>query len=85
MYASNPAVQQQLAGLTHHFQMRGSDIHTASAQGIGELYRILLGQVNLLSYIDVFRVLGILFLIILPLAFLMRRPPTLEKKLAVID
>jgi len=34
MYASNPAVQQQLAGLTHHFQMRGSDVHTAGAQAL---------------------------------------------------
>lgn len=80
MYASNLAVQQQLAGLTHHFQMQGSDVHTAGTQAIGELYRILLGQANVLSYLDVFRVLGILFLAIIPLAFLMRRPPISEKK-----
>ncbi len=85
MYASNPAIQQQLAGLTHHFQTQGSDVHTAGAQAIGELYRILLGQVNVLSYIDVFRVLGVLFLVIIPLAFLMRQPPISEKKPAAIN
>ena len=85
VYAGNPVVQQQLAGLTHFFRMHGADAHTANAQAIGTLYRVLLGQANLLSYIDVFRVLGVLFLIIIPLAFLMRRPPVSGQKPVVLD
>ncbi len=38
------------------------------------LYRMLQQQAALLSYVDVFHIMGILFLVIIPLVVLMQRP-----------
>ena len=38
------------------------------------LYRILQQQASLLSYVEVFRIMGILFMVMIPLVVLMQRP-----------
>jgi MFS transporter, DHA2 family, multidrug resistance protein len=58
----------------------GSDPYTASRQGLALLYGTLQQQAALLSFADAFRVMGLLFVVIAPLALLMRRArPELSK------
>jgi hypothetical protein len=38
------------------------------------IYRTMQQQAALLSYVDVFRIMGLLFLAVIPLIFLMKRP-----------
>jgi DHA2 family multidrug resistance protein len=84
VYASNPLVQQALAGSRHYFEMQGSDAYTATMQGLGAMYRTLLAQADILSYLDAFKLLGVLFLLVLPVAFIMRRPPAPRGKFGIV-
>ena len=52
---------------------RGSDWVTAGRQSLGLLYRVVQQQAALLSFVEAFRIMGFLFLAIIPLIFLMRR------------
>jgi DHA2 family multidrug resistance protein len=71
--ASSLASQQVLAHVTHSMQQRSFDSVTAGQKAHALLYQMLQQQASLLSYVDVFYVMGILFLMILPLIFLLRR------------
>ncbi|MGA8581287.1 MAG: MFS transporter, partial [Bryobacteraceae bacterium] len=69
---SLPAQQsfaQGRAMLFHH----GSDWVTAGRQSAGLLYGNVQQQAALLSFVEAFRIMGFLFLVIIPLIFLMRR------------
>jgi len=65
--------QQMLQGMTRYMQFRGFDIATATQKGEALLYQLLQQQASLLSYIDVFHLMGILFLVSIPLILFMRR------------
>lgn len=56
------------------FQHHGSDPVTSMRQSFGALYNTLQQQSSLLSFIDVFYVMGWLFLLIVPLVLLMQKP-----------
>jgi DHA2 family multidrug resistance protein len=53
---------------------RGSDVVTAGQQALVVLEGLVRRQAAALVFTDVFRLLGVLFLLVLPLLFLMRRP-----------
>jgi len=65
------------------FVARGSDLVTATEQARAALVGIVRRQAAMLSFIDVFRVLGVLFLILLPLLFVMKTPRTKRGPAAV--
>lgn len=58
---------QRLEALTHLFQSCGSDAATAHQQAIASLSQVVNTQAAVLSYADMFRVVGVLFLCSLPL------------------
>jgi DHA2 family multidrug resistance protein len=65
---------QQLLGLARgHFFHLGSDWSTAGHRGLEVLYGMLRQQAALLSFVEVFRIMGFLFLATVPLVLLMRR------------
>jgi MFS transporter, DHA2 family, multidrug resistance protein len=66
--------QQTLNGLRQMFMLRGADPVTAERQAVGAVWGMVEQQASMLSYNDVFRFLGGMFLIMLPLLFLMKRP-----------
>ena len=66
--------QQVVSGLEQMFRMRGVDAMTASRQAQGVVWARMEQQAAMLSYNDVFRFLGGMFLILLPLLLLMRKP-----------
>jgi DHA2 family multidrug resistance protein len=69
----NLAAQQTLAQGRAMFFHGGSDWVTAGRQSEGLLYRVVQQQAALLSFVEAFRIMGYLFLAIIPLVFFMRR------------
>lgn len=63
----SPETNQRLSALTAAFQSRGSDAATAQQQAIATLSQLVNTQAAVLSYADVFRFVGIVFLCSLPL------------------
>ncbi len=66
--------QRTLNSLQQLFISRGADPVTASRQAHGALWGIVQQQAAMLSYNDVFRFLGGMFILLLPLLLLMEKP-----------
>jgi DHA2 family multidrug resistance protein len=71
---SSLKAQEMLAAFRQNFMARGSDGVTATHQAYGAIWDMVQRQAAMLSYNDVFRFLGGMFLIMLPLLALMRKP-----------
>jgi len=71
--AGSPQVLQFLGKASAAFVSGGSDSVTAAHQSLGMLYQTLQQQAALLSFVEAFRVMGVLFLVVVPLVFLMRK------------
>jgi DHA2 family multidrug resistance protein len=65
--------QRFLEMARQHFFLQGSDWSTATRRGLGVLYGMLQQQAALLSFIEVFRIMGFMFLATVPFVLLMRR------------
>src|SRR6266852_873532 len=66
--------QQTLAGFRQMFILKGADAVTANRQAHEAVWGMVQQQAAMLSYDDVFRFLGGMFLLMLPLIFLMEKP-----------
>jgi DHA2 family multidrug resistance protein len=75
--------QALLERLRAGFVARGSDLVTATEQARAALFGLVHQQAAMLSFIDVFRLLGILFILLLPLLFVMKSPRTRRGPAAV--
>ena len=71
--STNPLAQQMLRRMTAFFVSRGASPASASKQAYGAVWGMVLRQATMLSYNDVFRFLAIMFLVLFPLIFLMRK------------
>ncbi len=71
--ASTPAMANFLARMKADFARQGASSVQAAQQAMALLYRLTLQQAAVLSYLDAFRLLGILFLIVSPLPGIMHR------------
>jgi DHA2 family multidrug resistance protein len=63
-----------LAGLRLSFMRAGADAYTAARQAEAALSGMLARQASMLAFVGVFRLLGLLFLLLMPLVLLMRNP-----------
>jgi DHA2 family multidrug resistance protein len=72
--AYNVSVQQLLDNTRAALMARGADATTATRQAYAAMFGLVQRQASMISFIDVFRWLGILFLLVIPLIFLMKRP-----------
>jgi DHA2 family multidrug resistance protein len=72
----NPAARELLDGLTRGFMARGADAATAGRQALAAVWGMVQRQAALLSFLDVFRLLGVMVVAMIPLVLLMRRPRT---------
>lgn len=70
----SPTVRLMLDRLEAAFAAAGADAVTAAERARGALWGMVQRQAAVLSFLDSFHVLGMVFVIIVPLAFLMRRP-----------
>jgi DHA2 family multidrug resistance protein len=69
----DPAYQSAVQGLSRAFAQQGSDPAQAINQAQGTLYGILQRQANMRAFVDVFWLLGVIFLAVVPLVFLMKK------------
>jgi DHA2 family multidrug resistance protein len=63
-----------LSGLQSSFVRQGFDLSTAGHQAMSEIYTVIRHQASVLSYLDSFRILAILFVLVAPLVWIMRKP-----------
>jgi MFS transporter, DHA2 family, multidrug resistance protein len=70
----NPAAQATLEQMRAYFMSRGSDMVTATREAYAAVYGTVQQQAALLSYLNEFKFFGAVFLAMLPLILLMRRP-----------
>ncbi|MEO8275415.1 MAG: DHA2 family efflux MFS transporter permease subunit [Thermoanaerobaculia bacterium] len=70
----NPAFVQTFERLRHGFAAAGADAVTASARATAAIAGMVQRQAALLSFLDVFRILGWIALALVPLVVLLRRP-----------
>ena len=63
-----------LAQLTQGMIAAGTDAATATQRAYVMMHGLLLRQASMVSFVEVYRLLGALFLVMIPLVFLMRRP-----------
>lgn len=69
--------------LTQYFMAHGSDATTAKHQGYTALFGMVQRQAVMLSFIEVFVILGVIFLLMIPLIFIMKKPPKGGEPVAV--
>jgi DHA2 family multidrug resistance protein len=72
--ASSRVSREALEQITGFLEHSGIDRVTARHKAGAMIYRTMQQQAALLSYVDVFRIMGLLFLAVIPLVFLMKRP-----------
>jgi len=70
----NPGARLMLDQMRSALMARGADPVTASRQAYGAAFGMVLRQAALLAFLETFRALGLLFLLVLPLLLLMKRP-----------
>ena len=54
----------------------GADPVTASRRAYAAMFGVVQRQASMVAFVELFRLLGIIFLVLLPLLFLMKRPQT---------
>jgi DHA2 family multidrug resistance protein len=70
----NPQTQTWLNGIQNRMMAHGADPVTAMRQSYGAMWGVVQRQASMLAFVDTFRALAVVFLLVLPLLFLMRRP-----------
>jgi DHA2 family multidrug resistance protein len=70
----SPAAQQMLAAARAGFMARGMEAYTATRQAYAAVFGMVQQQAAMVSFVGVFRLLGIMFLCVIPLIFLMKKP-----------
>jgi len=63
-----------VASLTASFTASGSSAANAAARAQGMIYSMIQRQAAMLSFVDDFKLLGVVFFAIIPLFFLLKRP-----------
>jgi MFS transporter, DHA2 family, multidrug resistance protein len=70
----SPSAQSWLESMRQGFIASGSDPVTATQRAYAAVFGIVQRQASMVSFVHLFRMLGIIFLLLLPLVLLMRRP-----------
>jgi DHA2 family multidrug resistance protein len=70
----DPATRSLFASLRASFIAAGADVTTATDRAYAALFGMVQRQASMVSFVGVFQLLGILFLALLPLVLLMKRP-----------
>ncbi len=72
--ALNPVALSMLDRLRAAFVAAGADTVTATPRAYAALFGIVQRQASMVSFAEIFRLLGIVFLLLIPLVLLMKRP-----------
>lgn len=63
-----------LQGMQAWFHLRGFDNYTASRKALGAIYGMVQAHAAMLSFVEAFWVMGVMFLVMLPFILLLRNP-----------
>jgi DHA2 family multidrug resistance protein len=74
VYAYSPATRSAFEAARAGFMAAGSDITTATQRAYAALFGTVQQQAAMVSFVQLFRLLGGIFLLLLPLILLMKRP-----------
>jgi DHA2 family multidrug resistance protein len=80
---NSPSVQQTVQGIQHNFMSKGMNAETALKSSYSALDHMVTKQAAVLSFMDVFFYLGILFLICVPFVIMVRG--NIKKKVDLSD
>jgi MFS transporter, DHA2 family, multidrug resistance protein len=72
--AYDPATQRMFAQLRAGFMASGADTVTATRRAYAALFGMVQQQAAMVSFVGIFQLLGVLFLALIPLVLLMKRP-----------
>jgi DHA2 family multidrug resistance protein len=72
--ASNPRAHAALQGIQNRLIAHGSDPVTAMRQSYGAVWGMVEQQASMQAFVDTFRGLGLVFLLVLPLLLVMKKP-----------
>jgi MFS transporter, DHA2 family, multidrug resistance protein len=72
--AYNPAARSMLAASRDAFIRAGADPATATNQALVAMSGIVHRQAAMIAFVEIFRLLGVIFLLLIPLVFVMKRP-----------
>jgi MFS transporter, DHA2 family, multidrug resistance protein len=70
----NTAFRNTLNGFTTTFVNAGSSTSNATSRAYGMIYGIVQKQATMLAFIDNFKMLGVVFFLVIPIMLLIRRP-----------
>ena len=80
----NPGAQRMLSQAQALLMRHGADPVTANRQALTMLYGVVQQQASVLSFLTVFRIMGIVFLAIIPLILILRKPKHLREPAVVV-
>jgi MFS transporter, DHA2 family, multidrug resistance protein len=72
--AYDPTAQSMLSQITSAMVAAGADVATATQRAYAILQGMIVRQASMVTYVTIFRLLGVVFLLMIPLVFLMKRP-----------
>jgi DHA2 family multidrug resistance protein len=72
--ASDPLSQAMLQQAIASFMAAGADVVTATQRAYLVMQSMIMRQAAMVSFLGIFRLLGVIFLVMLPLVLLMKRP-----------
>ena len=72
--AYSPAAQGAFESAKNAFLARGADITTATQRAYASMFATVQQQATMVAFVSIFRVLGVMFLLLLPLVLLMKKP-----------
>jgi len=70
----SPQSQMMLETLRRNLMAQGADFYTATRKAYAALFGMVEQQASMLSFLRTFRILGIIFLVVIPLLLLLRKP-----------
>ncbi|HEX3876023.1 MAG TPA: DHA2 family efflux MFS transporter permease subunit [Bryobacteraceae bacterium] len=74
VYAGNPNTQAMITGVQARMMAHGADMVTAKHQAYEAVWGMVQQQSAMQSFVDTFRGLGVVFLLVLPFLLFMKRP-----------
>jgi DHA2 family multidrug resistance protein len=69
----DPALRQRMSAIISGLMAKGSSFYEAQRQAYGAIEGAVLRQTFLLTYMDAFRIVGVFFLLCIPLLLLFKR------------
>lgn len=74
VHPGNLRLQEMLAGMQAWFHMSGADKYTAGRKALAAVYGLVQRHAAMLSFVEAFWIMGVVFLLIIPLIFMLRNP-----------